>query len=834
MEEERIDLTATTADEVKPTDDNFAHKPKKKETKIDYFSATVNQYGVTGAFAIIGFVLATFFAVQETDLIEVYTGLLNSLMSGVSIAELFQANMQYIIVLGVAVLGVLVFVISSLISLFSAKKIGYIDEAIFVGIFTAIGMLALAIYDDLKTDVIVIPALIAIVIFLALMVVLLIIRTAVYTPNMTKKEIKEMNLQKIKPKQYLRAYFKKFNPAVGISISTIMVGFVLAIMFTGNAAAMFENQANIITFAVCGGAGALFFVVGLITRLIKKRTTTIDLANFVIGATSLVMIAIGLLHAFEGETFNLAAGKLEIMAGAICFGVFCLSAILLSCNTSMPADKRHDDYIELLADHVDESIVAPIEDEESQQEEQVEETTEQEESQEVQEEPAQEEPVQEEPVQEEPTPEEVEEEQPEEVEEEQPEEVQPTQEVEEQPQEVAAEEAPVEEQQENIEDEEEEVKREEIEQLYSRIDALESSLRALGGGNLEPRVEKLEENANTLSNINVRVDNIEKNVQRILDMLLAGAVATTIAPIAEQPVEEEEQEEQQEIVAVEPRHTIASNNWQEEVEDSARVKPKLSFEMKLRLADDNIKSFYSELKNELLSYGIKNRMSRFRENFNKGRNQIARFAINGKTLVLYLAIDPASLDESYYHHKDCSDKKGAVDVPTMLKIRSKVAVKKAKALIEMICEGMVIKKKKGYEPENFADEFSLDGYTTVECKGLDYLVVGDLDLGQAMQLPDSLASQLIEVVEGDEAILKPVTATISVDDILANFEEGSVVDIESVISKKMCPADCNYLSVVEGQRLNKKYRVFANEYNPDAVKMICLAGGEAFLIVDPQ
>lgn len=821
MEEEKIDLTATTADEVKPTDDDSAHKPKKKETKIDYFSATVNQYGVTGAFAIIGFILATFFTIQETDLIEVYTGLFKSLTSGVPIAELFQANMQYIIVLGVAVLGVLVFVISSLISLFSAKKIGYVDEAIFVGIFTAIGMLGLAIYDDLKTDEIVIPALVAIAIFVALMVVLLIIRTAVYTPNMTKREIKEMNLQKIKPKQYLKAYFKKFNPAVGISISAIMVGCVLAIMFTGNATAMFENQDNVITFAACGGAGALFFVVGLITRLIKKRTTTIDLANFVIGATSLVMIAIGLLHAFEGGTFNFEAGKLEILAGAISFVVFCICAILLSCNTAMPVDKRHDDYIELLAEKVDETIVAPVEDEEAQQEEQVEEAVEQQE-----EEPIQEETIEE--VEEERPP--LEEQQP--IVEEEPKE-EPIQE-EEQPQEVAAEEAPVEEQQENIEDEEEEVKREEIEQLYSRIDALESSLRALGGGNLEPRVEKLEENGNTLSDINIRVDNIEKNVQRILDMLLAGAVATTIAPIAEQPVEEEEQEEQQEIVAPEPRHTIASSNWQEEVEDSARVKPKLSFEMKLRLADDNIKSFYSEIKNELLSYGIKNRISRFRENFNKGRNQIARFTINGKTLVLYLAIDPASLDESYYHHKDCSDKKGAVDVPTMLKIRSKVAVKKAKALIEMICEGLVIKKKKGYEPENFADEFSLDGYTTVECKGLDYLVVGDLDLGQAMQLPDSLASQLIEVVEGDEAILKPVPATISVDDILANFEEGSVVDIESVISKKMCPADCNYLSVVEGQRLNKKYRVFANEYNPDAVKMICLAGGEAFLIVDPQ
>lgn len=818
MEEEKIDLTATENDEAAKSLDDSAHKPKKKESKIDYFSATVNQYGVTGAFAIIGFVLATFFTVQETDLIEIYTGLFNSLVSGVSFAQLWQANMQYIIVLGVAVLGVLVFVVSSLISLFSAKKIGYIDEAIFVGVFTAVGMLALAIYDDLKTDNIVIPALIAIVIFLVLMVVLLIIRTAVYTPNMTKSEIKAMHLQKIKPKQYLKAYFNKFNPAIGISISAIMVGFVLAIMFTGKAAAMFENQANVITFAACGGAGALFFVAGLISRLVKKRTTTIDLANFVIGATSLVMVAIGLLHAFEGESFNFEAGKLEILAGAISFVVFCICAILLSCNTSMPADKRHDDYIELLAEKVDETIVEPIEEEPEQEEDNLEEeppaedTETENQEQEAEEEPSQE--AEQSIVEEEPKEEPIQEE--------------------EQPQEVAAEEAPIEEQQQNIEDEEEEVKREEIEQLYSRIDALESSLRALGGGNLEPRVEKLEENANTLSDINIRVDNIEKNVQRILDMLLAGAVATTVAPIAEQPVEEEEVQEVEEPIAIEPRHTIGSSNWQEEVEDSARVKPKLSFEMKLRLADDNIKSFYSEIKNELLSYGIKNRMSRFRENFNKGRNQIARFTINGKTLVLYLAIDPASLDESYYHHKDCSDKKGAVDVPTMLKIRSKVAVKKAKALIEMICEGLVIKKKKGYEPENFADEFGLDGYTTVECKGLDYLVVGDLDLGQAMQLPDSLASQLIEVVEGDEAIVKPIPATISVDDILSNFEEGDIVDIESVIGKHMCPADCNYLSVVEGQRLNKKYRVFANEYNPDAVKMICLAGGEAFLIVDPQ
>ena len=72
MEEEKIDLTVTEKDETaKSLDDDSTHKPKKKESKIDYFSATVNQYGVTGAFAIIGFVLATFFTVQETDLIEI-------------------------------------------------------------------------------------------------------------------------------------------------------------------------------------------------------------------------------------------------------------------------------------------------------------------------------------------------------------------------------------------------------------------------------------------------------------------------------------------------------------------------------------------------------------------------------------------------------------------------------------------------------------------------------------------------------------------------------------------------------------------------------------------
>lgn len=275
------------------------------------------------------------------------------------------------------------------------------------------------------------------------------------------------------------------------------------------------------------------------------------------------------------------------------------------------------------------------------------------------------------------------------------------------------------------------------------------------------------------------------------------------------------------------------DEWLTAVDVDHRIKPKFTFDMKLRIADDDIKGFYSDIKNELLSYGIKNRMSRHKENFNKGRNQIARMAINGKTLVVYLAIDPSSVDERYYHQIDVSAKKGVAEMPSMIKVRSKVAARKVKELIAIICENLVIKKKKGFEAEDFAADLSAEGYTTVQCKGFDFMVNGAPTLEEVKRLPDSFAAQLIEVVQDDRVPERWIKTTLSLDD-LACFQEGDTVDIEAVRAHGLGAVNANFLRVTEGSGLDRKLHVFAHEYTPDAVKMICMAGGEAYLIVQPD
>ena len=308
-----------------------------------------------------------------------------------------------------------------------------------------------------------------------------------------------------------------------------------------------------------------------------------------------------------------------------------------------------------------------------------------------------------------------------------------------------------------------------------------------------------------------------------------------VAEPEEEPEEtEEEGEEEEESIPSEPVPE-GEITWEEVASNKRRAKPRFTFDMKLRIADDNVKTFYSDIKNALLSYGMHARMSRHKENFNKGRNNIARMAINGKTLKVYLAINPADIDPKYYHHRDVSDKKGVAELPTMINVRSKVAVKKVKMLIDRIAEELVIFPKK-YTPKDFAAELTVDGYTTVERKGYGYLVnpEGVATKEEADKIPDDFATNAVEYIYAPEKASRFIKAELSLKEISKNFKDGDVVDIAAVREKGLCAVNANYLSVTESDTLKKKLHVYADEYTVPAAKMICIAGGEAYMILQPN
>ena len=113
-----------------------------------------------------------------------------------------------------------------------------------------------------------------------------------------------------------------------------------------------------------------------------------------------------------------------------------------------------------------------------------------------------------------------------------------------------------------------------------------------------------------------------------------------------------------------------------------------SFEAKLIQSRPNIKQYYSELKNALLSYGgTKSRISWAADSFSNERTPIAKINVKTRTLELYLALDPASLeDDSVYKGQDVGNKKKYADTPFRYKIRSPRKLKWALELVQRTCE----------------------------------------------------------------------------------------------------------------------------------------------------
>lgn len=121
-------------------------------------------------------------------------------------------------------------------------------------------------------------------------------------------------------------------------------------------------------------------------------------------------------------------------------------------------------------------------------------------------------------------------------------------------------------------------------------------------------------------------------------------------------------------------------------EDGSRIVYDKSFRARLSQADSVIKDYYTELKNDILSYkGVKSRVSWHYDSFNKGRTKCIKLQLRGKSMYMYIALSASELPGKY-NVKDMSDKSRYSDVPTMLKVRKPRSLKYAKQLVAILME----------------------------------------------------------------------------------------------------------------------------------------------------
>jgi hypothetical protein len=83
--------------------------------------------------------------------------------------------------------------------------------------------------------------------------------------------------------------------------------------------------------------------------------------------------------------------------------------------------------------------------------------------------------------------------------------------------------------------------------------------------------------------------------------------------------------------------------------------------------------------------GVKARTSWGCETFNKGRLTLGKMNVKGKTLVVYLALDPSAYEGTKYHFKDVSAKAKFSKVPMLFKVRS---MRSLRYVVDLIGEMM--------------------------------------------------------------------------------------------------------------------------------------------------
>jgi hypothetical protein len=184
------------------------------------------------------------------------------------------------------------------------------------------------------------------------------------------------------------------------------------------------------------------------------------------------------------------------------------------------------------------------------------------------------------------------------------------------------------------------------------------------------------------------------------------AVEEPAEDVAEAAAEEEDEQEEESatdpFVAAEEEEDVTERDG-ETVKDSATsiltaaggttIRLKRSYECKLRQSSDELKYYYGDLKNNLLSYEkVKSNMSWNGDRYNYGRVTVVKMNIVGKTLCIYLALNPDDYSLTKYHQKYAGNVKTYESTPMMVKVKSHMGLKRATSLIGDMMDSFGAKK----------------------------------------------------------------------------------------------------------------------------------------------
>ena len=271
----------------------------------------------------------------------------------------------------------------------------------------------------------------------------------------------------------------------------------------------------------------------------------------------------------------------------------------------------------------------------------------------------------------------------------------------------------------------EEAVEEPIEAVEEETEAVEEPIETVEeNGELENEIETVEEESETAeepTETEETTESVEEKIETVDEQAETEAEEQVEEPVEaveeseaiEEPTEpqaetnEETAEPQTEEEQTETTETLETENEQtaqpiEKIDLHTEIKDGFvyfdaysrSFISKLIQANEKVQDYYSQIKNNLLSYRkVHDRLSWRGESFRLGRKREAFLSFRGRTLCMYVALNPDEFNKNIYHQRNYGDRKRYIDVPMMVKVRSDLGLKRAISLINILLADIPTNKK---------------------------------------------------------------------------------------------------------------------------------------------
>lgn len=190
--------------------------------------------------------------------------------------------------------------------------------------------------------------------------------------------------------------------------------------------------------------------------------------------------------------------------------------------------------------------------------------------------------------------------------------------------------------------------------------------------------------------------------------------------------------EENKVVEEVPPEFITDLDEEEPEDDELSIKAskyKRSFKSKLIQSDDDVKKYYAELRNELLSYN-KMRCSEAwaGDTYIAGRKTLAKILMGGKTLCLYLSLNPGEFNPNTYHHKDKSASKKYAQTPLQMRIKSDLSMRRAISLIVVMMSDNELEKNPKYKRTDYENSLAYKDDDALLADGLIKLNINAIEV----------------------------------------------------------------------------------------------------------